>query len=57
MGLYSTTVDTTPPTGLPSADPYEITWRLDESISSGVYLVRVTMEDRRTVSKRVVYLK
>ncbi len=45
------------PAGLPSADPYEITWRPDESISGGVYLVRVTMEDRRTVSKRVVYLK
>ncbi len=36
--------------------PYEITWQPDESIGSGVYLVRATIEDEY-ITKRIVYLK
>ena len=32
-------------------------WRPDESISSGVYLVRATAGDEWTITKRIVYIK
>ena len=37
--------------------PYEITWQPDESLGSGVYLVRAKIEDGQTATRRVVYLK
>ena len=32
-------------------------WQPDESISSGVYLVRATTDDGKQITKRIVYLK
>ena len=32
-------------------------WHPDQSIASGIYFVRVRMEDGRTAMKRVVYLR
>ncbi len=37
--------------------PTEIVWQPDESIGSGVYLIRAKMEDGQMASKRIVYLK
>ena len=40
--------------------PYEYTWQPDESLGSGVYLVRATIPEQTTsvvCTKRVVYLK
>jgi|GEM_PF-2238583 len=36
--------------------PYETVWTPDESLNSGVYLVRATLGEQ-TVAKRIVYLK
>ena len=33
------------------------TWTPDQSIASGIYLVRATTDDGRTTTKRIVYLK
>jgi surface antigen len=38
-------------------DKTPVIWQPDESIASGIYLVRARMEDGWTASKRVVYLK
>jgi len=32
-------------------------WQPDEAISSGVYLVRATIDDGQQITKRIVYLK
>jgi len=35
----------------------EFIWHPDESIKSGIYIVRAMTEDGRTIAKRIVYLK
>ncbi len=37
--------------------PYEITWQPDESVGSGVYLVRARIGDEQTTTRRVMYIK
>jgi alpha-tubulin suppressor-like RCC1 family protein len=50
-------------TGQPPVDPYEYVWQPDESLPSGVYLVRARVETgsisgaTATSTKRIVYLK
>jgi len=41
----------------PPVDPYEFVWQPDDNITSGVYLVRATVGDGGSVTKRIVYLK
>ncbi len=41
--------------GHASHHPY--IWTPDETISSGIYFVRATMEDGRTITKRIVYIR
>jgi hypothetical protein len=35
----------------------EFTWQPEKSIGSGVYLVRVSINDAQAVTKKVIYLK
>ena len=43
--------------GVSASSQGVIIWQPDESISSGVYLLRATTDDGQQITKRIVYLK